>query len=299
MKEGNHMTVHIPKFQLKDTTTLGFVSLKVANLATMTSFYHEVIGLTVIEQTDAVVTLGNARNDVLLVLNKIDNPVQHLRRTGLFHVAFLLPTRAELGDALRHYLTIKAPLEGASDHGYSEALYLSDPEGNGIEVYRDKPKSDWDVREDGEVVGITIEMDAEGVLRDATGDWCGFSEAVSIGHVHLKVSDLSDTEAFYTEGLGLSLKTNLGDQAKFFAIGGYHHHLGTNVWMGRDVPPMGKHDLGLHYYTFNLATQSELKELRDHLTDRNISVTELGAKKIEVTDPNGIRVQFKVSEHRM
>lgn len=182
------MTVIIPEFQLHEQTQIGKVVLKVANLEKMIAFYTQVIGLSLIEKNQQTARLGTTEK-ILLELIKVENPLPLTRKTGLFHVAFLLPTRKDLGNTLIHYLQSNAPIDGASDHGYSEALYLTDPEGNGIEVYRDKPKSEWDIREDGEIVGITKEMDAEGVVAAADSQQSSFPTGTIVGHVHLKVAD--------------------------------------------------------------------------------------------------------------
>lgn len=215
------------------------------------------------------------------------------RKTGLFHIAFLLPTRKDLGNTLIHYLQSNAPIDGASDHGYSEALYLTDPEGNGIEVYRDKPKSEWDIREDGEIVGITKEMDAEGVVAAADSQQSSFPTGTIVGHVHLKVADLAQTETFYTQVVGLSLKNNFGNQAKFFAAGDYHHHIGSNTWMGKGVTPMADNDLGLAYYTFVLPDKEAFESLLTHLEKENVSLTLESSRRLALLDPNGIQVKME------
>ena len=285
------MTVIIPTFQLSATAHMGRVALKVANLEKMTRFYQEVIGLQVLEQSAIQSTLG-VDNTVLLELHKVQEPLPLTPKTGLYHVAFLLPTRKDLGNALRHYLTIEAPLIGASDHGYSEAIYLNDPEGNGIEVYRDKPQSEWDVRADGEIVGMTIEMDAEAVIAASDGAGEGFPAGTTVGHVHLKVADLIQTEKFYTEVLGLSLKNNFGNQAKFFATGDYHHHIGSNIWLGKNIPAMSEQDLGLDYFSFVVPNQAELDRLEEHWKNQiNYSKDESGS--LTVVDPNGITMKFE------
>jgi catechol 2,3-dioxygenase len=274
------MTVIIPTFQLSATAHIGRVALKVANLEKMTRFYQEVIGLQVLEQSAIQSTLG-VDNTVLLELHKVQEPLPLTPKTGLYHVAFLLPTRKDLGNALRHYLTIEAPLIGASDHGYSEAIYLNDPEGNGIEVYRDKPQSEWDIRTDGEIVGVTL---------DGAGD--GFPAGTTVGHVHLKVADLMQTEKFYTEVLGLSLKNNFGNQAKFFAAGDYHHHIGSNIWLGKKIPAMSEQDLGLDYFSFVVPDQTELDRLEEHWKNQtDYSKDQSGS--LTVVDPNGITMKFE------
>ncbi|EOH90844.1 VOC family protein [Enterococcus pallens] len=285
------MTVIIPTFQLSATARIGRVALKVANLKQMTRFYQEVIGLQILEQTPVKSTLG-VDNTALLELYEVQEPLPVTPKTGLYHVAFLLPTRKDLGNALLHYLTIEAPLIGASDHGYSEALYLNDPEGNGIEVYYDKPQSQWDIRDDGEIVGVTLEMDAEGVIAANDGSRDGFPVGTTVGHVHLKVADLMQTENYFTEVLGLSLKNNFGDQAKFFATGDYHHHIGSNVWLGKDIPAMTEKDLGLDYFSFVVPDQAELDRLENHWKNQ-IDYTKDENGNLTVVDPNGITMKFE------
>lgn len=286
------MTVIIPEFQLHEQTQIGKVVLKVANLEKMIAFYTQVIGLSLIEKNQQTARLGTTEK-ILLELIKVENPLPLTRKTGLFHVAFLLPTRKDLGNTLIHYLQSNAPIDGASDHGYSEALYLTDPEGNGIEVYRDKPKSEWDIREDGEIVGITKEMDAEGIVAAADSQQSSFPTGTIVGHVHLKVADLAQTETFYTQVVGLSLKNNFGNQAKFFAAGDYHHHIGSNTWMGKGVPPMADNDLGLAYYTFVLPDKEAFESLLTHLEKKNVSFTLESSRRLALLDPNGIQVKME------
>ena len=191
-----------------------------------------------------------------------------------------------------HYLKENAPLIGASDHGYSEALYLNDPEGNGIEVYHDKPQSNWDIRADGEIVGVTLEMHAEAVIEAGDGTWIGFPIGTTVGHVHLKVADLMKTEKFFTEALGLSLKNNFGNQAKFFATGDYHHHIGSNVWLGKNIPAMTELDLGLEYFSFSVPNQAELDRLEEHWKNK-LEYTKNEDGSLVVVDPNGITIKFE------
>lgn len=289
------MTTVIPKFQISAATHPGHLSLKVADLEQQTNFYTEIIGLTLLKQTNWTSVLG-VDKEILLVLKKVENPLPISKKTGLFHVAFLLPTRKDLGNALIHYLTNKAPLVGASDHGYSEALYLNDPEGNGIEVYSDKPRKLWDIRSDGEIVGITIELDGDDLIESADGKWQGFPKGSSIGHVHLKVADLKQTEDFYTEVLGLDLKTNYGNQAKFFAAGDYHHHIGSNIWLGRNTPAMLENDLGLDYYTFSVSSEKEIARIEQHWQEMTVSYQNESSSSLSICDPNGIKIKIQVEK---
>lgn len=288
------MASKFPEFQLAATTHPGTVALKVADLEKLTKFYQEVIGLTILQKSPQQTVLGVTVGQPLLILNQVEHPLPLTRQTGLYHVAFLLPDRSALGDALIHYLTVNAPISGASDHGYSEALYLTDPEGNGIEVYRDKPMDVWDIREDGEIFGITIEMDADGVAQAATGTWRGFPQGTTVGHVHLKVADLNQTEDFYTEGLGLALKLDFGTQAKFLATGLYHHHIGANTWTGRQLPAMSANDLGLDYFSFFVANQLELDRIERHWKEKSLAFEKNSDGSLWVTDPSGIRMKFEI-----
>lgn len=282
------------RFTLATEAHIGTVVLKVANLSQMTAFYTQVIGLTVINKQPRQVTLGVGKR-TLLELIQIEAPNKPSRKTGLYHVAFLVPSRHALGSALRHYLQIQAPIEGASDHGYSEALYLTDPEGNGIEVYHDKPIHEWDIRDNGEIHGITVAMDADGVLAAGSDSWDGLASETIVGHVHLKVSDLEKTEAFYTQVLGLGLKSNFGQQAKFFAAGNYHHHIGSNIWFGRMIPAMEANDLGLAYFSFVLPERMARENLLYHLKQVHVSFTQDQLGNIWLQDPNGIKIRVELA----
>lgn len=281
-----------PEFQLASDTQIGTVVLKVANLEKMTTFYHKIIGLSVLSEKNEESTLGTAAYP-LLILRKCKEPLPSANKTGLYHTAFLLPTRTDLGNALHHYLQVKAPIIGASDHGYSEALYLTDPEGNGIEVYCDKSLKKWDIREDGEIVGQTIPMDAEGVLAASTGEENLFPEGTIIGHVHLKVADLVKTEAFYTEILGLTRTNDFGSQAKFFAAGSYHHHVGTNSWSGKNLPNMEERDLGLAFFTFRVTSTKELVRIEKHWQKQTVNYQKDLDGQLWITDPNGIQIKIE------
>jgi catechol 2,3-dioxygenase len=156
------------------------------------------------------------------------------RSTGLFHTAFLYPTRGQLGAALLRVAHRRARFSGASDHLVSEALYLDDPDGLGVELYRDRPRREWPPPEPGERVHMdTLPLDLDALAADAQGD----ADGVSIGHVHLKVADVGAAVAFWTREVGLELMTGWAGQAAFLAADGYHHHVGVNVWLSRGAPP--------------------------------------------------------------
>ncbi|HJA89672.1 MAG TPA: VOC family protein [Candidatus Jeotgalibaca merdavium] len=274
--------------------TLGKVALKVNDLEKMTQFYQEIMGTSILAQTDNSVTLGvKETGEALFELIKINPAAEKKVTAGLYHHAVLLPTRSDLGEFLYNLLVKKYPLGGASDHGYSEAIYFNDPEGNGVEVYADKNRSEWDIREDGRIEGITIQMDAEGVLGSVKKPFSGLPAGTIMGHVHLTVRDLVENGEFYTNIIGLGLKSDYFGQAKFFASGDYHHHVGSNTWAGKLLPQPEEDQLGMAYYTWVLPNQDELVALKGRFDQNGISYEE-EAGVLKAKDTNGILMHIIV-----
>ena len=216
----------------------GVVRLVVSNLERSLGYYEQRIGLRLhrVENGSAYLGAGDA---VLLELVEQPGalPVQR-GRTGLYHFALLTPSREALSRVLNHLLATNTPIDGASDHGVSEALYLSDPDGHGIEIYRDRPRREWPFAKGS--LGMTSDpLDARGLMAaDRTkAAWAGIDPATIMGHVHLHVADLATAEHFYVDLLGLDLMQHFGNQAAFVSAGGYHHHLGLNTWAGVGAPP--------------------------------------------------------------
>lgn len=211
---------------------IGRVTLTVNDLARMTAFYRDALGLNVLSQDHAESVLGTTTP---LVVLRADPAARRAgpREAGLFHTAFLLPDRAYLGGWLLHAAGSRLPLAGASDHDVSEALYMQDPEGNGIEVYWDRPHDEWSWA-DGTVKMGTYPMDLEALARSGTR-WTGAPEGTTIGHVHLQVGALPVAEEFWT-GLGATV-THRYPGGTFYAWGGYHHHIATNTWNSRNAAP--------------------------------------------------------------
>ena len=172
-----------------------------------------------------------------------------------------------MGSILYHLLTKKYGIDGASDHGYSEAIYFNDPEGNGIEIYRDKEMSTWDVRPDGKIEGVTEAMDADGVIGAMVKIYDGIPSGSIMGHVHLTVHDLVETQQFYENVLGISLKSDFFGQAKFFAAGNYHHHIGSNMWAGKHLPTAEANQPGLAYFTWVVADGAAYEALKGRLNN--------------------------------
>lgn len=216
--------------QSKTNIITDSVKLNARNSSQLANFYQEYIGLTLIkEETGLYYWLGTPDQKILLEIEQTDKALNP-NTTGLYHLALLLPTYEDLGTVLRHLIISQYPITGASNHGYSNAIYLNDPEGNGIEIYWDKEKSEWDILEDGSIVGITEAMDAERALEAARTTFDGMPNGTTMGHVHLHVDELEQAKDFYTDVLGLGLKYEYGPAAIFLASGDYHHHLGVNIW---------------------------------------------------------------------
>lgn len=215
--------------------SLGRVALTVHALDAVADFYQRTIGLHALSSDGETAQLGVGGN-VLLELRQ-DKAARRRQphEAGLFHTAFLLPSRGDLGRWTRHARATRAPLAGASDHLVSEALYLTDPEGNGVEIYADRPASTWHW-EGGVVQMATEPLDAEALIASGgEGAWEGFPDGSTIGHVHLQVGALAPAEEFYAGVLGQDITCRYPG-GTFYSWGGYHHHVATNVWNSRGAP---------------------------------------------------------------
>ncbi|WP_462225999.1 VOC family protein [Alkalibacterium sp.] len=280
-------------YTIDKNMSLGPATLIVKDLRLMKDFYLDKVGLTELNKTSQTIVLG-VKNRPLIILKERTEESSSEQKAGLFHTAFLLPERSDLGNILYKLLTEETPVSGASDHGYSEAIYLQDPEGNGIEIYRDKPKEKWTIQSDGRIPGVTKEMDGEGVLNSRKNDTTQqMPEGTVIGHMHLSVRNLDETQQFYSDVLGMSLKDYFGSQARFLAGGGYHHHIGSNTWAGSGLTVRNKEDLGLQSLTIHLSSAEKINELRTHLETNQIEFNEI-EEAIELKDPNGIIVRITV-----
>ena len=275
---------------LSEKNKIKQVTLVVSNLDLMIQFYASVLGFKLASREGKIAYLStkDSKKEILIFKEQKD-AIQNHQTTGLYHIAFLLPTRKDLGNMLLHLLQHQIEL-GAADHGYSEALYFNDPEGNGIEIYWDKPKSFWDIRPNGEIIGVTEELDGDSLVSEADGHWEGIPVETLIGHVHLQVADLEETEKFY-ENIGFKKTSDFGHRAKFFAAGDYHHHIGTNTWAGNHLPIRSEKQLGLAEYIFSLDDKEQLKRLINRLVENNIEFDEV-EDRVRIKDPNGMNLIF-------
>ena len=228
-----------PGYRLPDTTNIGAVRLQVSDLARTTAYFRDVLGF-VIETADNTARLSPANSSQHLVELRHERGTRPVLRggvLGLFHFAILLPSRLNLAQFVRHLARSHVQF-GAADHFVSEAIYLWDPDGLGIEVYADRPRSKWQTH--GRELTMTTErLDLEGLVESASSapDWSGMPAGTIIGHVHLSVGDLEEASRFFHRGLGLDTMVWTYPGALFMSAGGYHHHLGTNTWaMGARVP---------------------------------------------------------------
>lgn len=269
---------------------LGTATLNVVNFDRQLKFYTEVMGMTVISKNDIEATLGASDNTPLLHLKKVDGPL--VRSYGLYHIAYLVPDEQSLANILRHFIDSNVPLDGGSDHGYSNALYLSDIEGNGIEVYYDKDESTWDKREDGKIVGITEQLDADHLLS--------ISEKVipytlpvgtTIGHIHLSVRNSSESTSFYQKVLGFKDKFTV-PSASWIAYGDYHHHVAVNQWAGPNLNLRQKGTPGLAYFEIIFVNNATYTNVINNIKENNINIVQKLANKTIITDPNGIEIHL-------
>lgn len=227
----------------KNMITIKKASLNVSDLEKLTTFYNDVVGLEIISQNTEQSLLG-VDGEILLQLIQVDTS-RNPKEAGLYHIAYLLPTKKAMGEKIKDFIDRQIELTGAADHGYSGALYLDDPEGNGIEIYYDKPVSEWDILVDGQIVGVTEPLDVQDLLEEVTTSSKMFPKETTIGHIHLSVLNLDETYRFYHDLLQLDLKYKFGEQAMFFASGLYHHHIGANTWDPRRDRQNSRQYLGL------------------------------------------------------
>jgi catechol 2,3-dioxygenase len=282
-----------PGYRLAADTRVGTVRLQVADLARSLAWYRQVLGLELLGRTERTAALGAPGSTTPLVeLHERPGaaPVPRRGRLGLYHFAILLPERAALGRFVRHLSEI-GERAGMSDHFVSEAIYLTDPDGLGIEVYADRPRSAWR-QEDRQLAMTTVALDVEDVLDAAGGSrWAGMPEGTVIGHVHLFVGDLDRAAAFYHAGLGLDKIVWSYPGALFMAAGGYHHHLGTNTWAA-GAAPAGPDDARLLEWELVVPTAADAAGALASLERAGASVDRSGDAGV-VRDPWGTALRVR------
>jgi catechol 2,3-dioxygenase len=279
-----------PSTALADATRLREVHLAVTDLDRSLPFYEHAIGLRVHRRDGAVAALGIGGEDIV-VLHEDRTARPAGRHAGLYHVALLYPTRAELARAAVRLAVTRVPIQGASNHGTHEAIYLADPDGNGLELAADFPRDEWpDISgPDGYGRG-PAPLDLDDLLATIAGEDLAPDAApgLTVGHVHLHVADLDESTRFYRDGLGFAVMTDLGT-AVFVSAGGYHHHVGFNVWRGRGVPPVPAGAVGLRHWTLVVGDAAELAAVRARLVTLGAPVDDRDGGVL-THDPSGTAV---------
>jgi catechol 2,3-dioxygenase len=275
--------------ELPASTTMGPVELTVADLDRSVAYYEQAVGLRLLEAEADTASLGADRRELVrLVEERSARPAGGY--SGLYHFALLLPERLDLARWLAHAARERVPLVGLSDHFVSEALYLRDPDGHGIEIYWDRPREVWEGQVDKRMTTLPLDVDA--LLQELPGDplevsFDGLSPGTRIGHVHLKVARIPDTLAFYRDILGFGLMAQLGSHALFMSAGGYHHHLGANIWESAGASPAPAGTAALRHATIVLPDATERELVLDRLRSAAHVVEESAAGPL-VRDPSGI-----------
>jgi catechol 2,3-dioxygenase len=276
-------------FSIDANTTVGQAALTVADLRRSEQFYTEVLGMRVLRRGDGTLTLTADDTTPLLELTDLAGArPKPARATGLYHFAVLVPSRLELARSLRRLAEMRYPLTGASDHLVSEALYLDDPDGNGIEIYRDRPRAEWP-HAGGQLQMAVDRLDIDGVLGELEHDqrpWNGLDRQTRMGHMHLHVANLRQAEEFYSGVLGFDVIVRYGPSALFVSAGGYHHHLGLNTWAGVGAPPPPAGSAGLRWFAIRLPNAGALDQVvaRVRAAGQASEPTEAG---LLLRDPSG------------
>jgi catechol 2,3-dioxygenase len=275
-------------------TRMGPVHLGVADLDRSVAYYESAIGLREHERDGDRATLGAGGGD-LLVLFEVPGARPARRHTGLYHFALLVPERVDLARFLAHAARDRVSLVGLSDHFVSEAIYLSDPDEHGIEVYWDRPRDVWEGRVRQTLT--TLPLDVDDVLREvgdpARADFDGLAAGTVMGHVHLRVADVPAAVGFYRDALGFALMAQLGQQAAFLGAGGYHHHIGANAWESAGATPAPAGTATLRQMTIVLPDDGALDSAVARLRDAGVEPqTEPGGARVH--DPSGNPVAFTV-----
>jgi catechol 2,3-dioxygenase len=279
--------------RIDPTTAIGTVRLTVSDVGRSVTFYERAVGLRTVAAEGSTVSLSGPDGAPLVELE--GNPAAYpldRRATGLFHMAILVPSRLELARSLQRLAVHRWPLDGASDHLVSEALYLSDPDGNGIEIYRDRPREAWP-RSNGQLQMATLPLDLDHLLGELTSPAADMGQAgTRMGHVHLQVSDLHEAEEFYSGVLGLEVTVRGYPGALFVSAGGYHHHIGLNTWRSAGAKPASPGSIGLRDFDLVLADERALQEVVGRVETAGIA-TEAVASGARVRDPSGNAVVLR------
>jgi catechol 2,3-dioxygenase len=280
---------------------IGAVGLAVRDLPRLTAYYRDLLGLTVQAETPHGATLGTGGVALLELIQRPDALPDDPREAGLYHTAFLMPTRADLARWILHAAKTRVPITGASDHDVSEAIYLDDPEGNGVEVYADRPREQW--RRDGQLIfQKTDPLDIDAIVREvdpATSTYLAAPEGLRVGHIHLRVGNVAKAEAFYGGAIGLDL-TRRRTGASFLSSGRYHHHLAANVWHSDGAGMRDPKRTGLDWFAVELDDQATMDGVKKRLDAAGVATNAIAGgfaaqDAFAAQDPWGTSIRFSIA----
>jgi len=274
---------------MESTPTIDTVSLTIKDLDRSLDFYQNKLGFYLHNRNEKSADLGSADH---AFLNLVENPAakRYHGTVGLYHYAVLLHSRVELARMLMWLIESQTPLQGLSDHGVSEAIYLPDPDGNGIEIYRDRSRDKWPMMDD-QLQMVTKPLDIDSLLAElgeVSQQVYGLPEGAFLGHIHLHVSDIAKAENFFVNVLGFDLIQRYGSTASFLSMNDYHHHVGVNTWNGADAVPLPADALGLRW----IEKQLGRNDIQDHVEASAVDVVE-HSRGILIKDPFGNGIVLK------
>jgi catechol 2,3-dioxygenase len=272
------------------------VHLTVSDLGRALVFYRETLGFAVLRETRDSADLGVGSRRLVSLAYRPGAVRKPPHTTGLYHFAVLLPSRADLARAVQRLIETRYPIEGASDHLVSEALYLADPDGNGIEIYADRPRSAWPYR-NGRLQMATLALDLQGLMGELASEprsWESLPDGTRIGHIHLHVADLRAAEAFYRDVLGFDLMLHYGVSASFLSAGGYHHHIGLNTWAGVGAPAPPASAVGLRWFTVAVPDEAAVESIRRRAQTAGVPIEEQ-SEGMALRDPSGNKMLVTVA----
>jgi catechol 2,3-dioxygenase len=286
------------KFQIPSETTIAYARLKVADLERSADFYVDKVGFKPnVKNGDTLGLSATGLPPYCIYLTEIEYAEpKPPRTTGLYHAAVRFPSRIGLANSLKRLLSFEWSFRGAADHGVSEALYLVDPDGNGLEFYADRPKSQWQ-RSNGHIRMGTDALDLNDLLNASNdGARPALPEGTNMGHVHLQVADLGQARHFYHDILGLDVTQEDYPGALFLSAGGYHHHIGLNTWAGKDAPPPPPQAVGLGSFGLRIPNGNAFQAVRKRLDSAGVAAEEVREngifKSLKVLDPSGNQVDL-------
>ena len=281
------------QYSLHPQTHIGTVALTVADLNRSLAYYQNHIGLRLHGYDNGTAQLGVGGPD-LLHLTEQPGAIPASQRTGLYHFALLVPSRRDLATVLYHFAQAQTPIDGMSDHLVSEALYLTDPDGHGIEVYADRPRDQWPMN-NGQLTMDTLRLNVDDLMATLTKEpvWEGLPAGSTMGHIHLHIRNVTEAETFYRT-LGLDLMLRYGPTASFMSAGGYHHHLGLNTWAGVGAPPPDPQHAQLQWFQLCLPNQAALDDVVARLEPAGFPHQQLDDGTITLRDPSHNQIHLTI-----